>query len=52
MTITPITRVRAAYLRAIDLGSEHDEAVQVVAAALGLPEEAVREAVEREAQEA
>lgn len=42
MTITSHEKLYEAYKRAIQLGSEHDEAIAVVAVSLDLNEEDVR----------
>lgn len=48
MTIIERDKVRAAYERAIALGSSHDEACRVVAAALCLDPETVAEVAQQE----
>lgn len=46
MTIVAKSRVREAYERARDLGSDHEEACRVVARALGLEPEVVDQVVQ------
>jgi hypothetical protein len=48
MTITTRAQVRAAFERALQLGGDREAAIEAAAQALGLPVEAVREAVEGE----
>lgn len=46
MTITPITHVRRAFAQAMALAHDREAAMRAVAWSMGLPVEAVREAVQ------
>lgn len=52
MTIYAITHVRATFARALEVAPDRETAIHATAANLGLPVEAVREAVDREVSHA